>query len=122
MHIAHPSRPLLVGPKSLLSSSRRNAASLKSRFHWHRSETPWAQFRSFSMTAAEGLSSAEEEAKFGFRRAEMYGYVTPDDVPDLLDQHVSKGLVIERLWRGQMGGGRISYIKGEESGSSKVEA
>ncbi|WCJ21142.1 Sucrase/ferredoxin-like family protein [Euphorbia peplus] len=32
-----------------------------------------------------------------------YGYVTPDDVPEILDQHVSKGIVIKRLWRGQMG-------------------
>jgi (2Fe-2S) ferredoxin len=32
-----------------------------------------------------------------------YGYVTPNDVPDLLDQHIAKGEVIQRLWRGQMG-------------------
>ncbi|XP_050223966.1 altered inheritance of mitochondria protein 32 [Mercurialis annua] len=32
-----------------------------------------------------------------------YGYVTPDDVPEILDQHISKGEVIERLWRGKMG-------------------
>ncbi|RXH89354.1 hypothetical protein DVH24_031711, partial [Malus domestica] len=32
-----------------------------------------------------------------------YGYVTPDDVPELLDQHIGKGEIIERLWRGQMG-------------------
>ncbi|XP_071710617.1 altered inheritance of mitochondria protein 32-like [Rutidosis leptorrhynchoides] len=32
-----------------------------------------------------------------------YGYVTPDDVPELLDQHIKKGEVIERIWRGQMG-------------------
>ena len=28
-----------------------------------------------------------------------YGYVTPDDVPELLDQHIAKGEIIERLWR-----------------------
>ncbi|XP_042497149.1 altered inheritance of mitochondria protein 32-like [Macadamia integrifolia] len=28
-----------------------------------------------------------------------YGYVTPDDVPTLLEQHIGKGEVIERLWR-----------------------
>ncbi|KAL5793250.1 hypothetical protein ACOSP7_001844 [Xanthoceras sorbifolium] len=32
-----------------------------------------------------------------------YGYVTPSDVPALLDQHIAKGEIIERLWRGQMG-------------------
>lgn len=32
-----------------------------------------------------------------------YGYVTPNDVPELLDQHIAKGEVIKRLWRGQMG-------------------
>ncbi|XP_061343843.1 altered inheritance of mitochondria protein 32-like [Gastrolobium bilobum] len=32
-----------------------------------------------------------------------YGYVTPNDVPELLDQHISKGEVIQRIWRGQMG-------------------
>ena len=28
-----------------------------------------------------------------------YGYVTPDDVPELLDRHIGKGELIERLWR-----------------------
>ncbi|KDO55120.1 hypothetical protein CISIN_1g015770mg [Citrus sinensis] len=32
-----------------------------------------------------------------------YGYVTPDDVPAILDQHIAKGEIIERLWRGQLG-------------------
>ncbi|KAL4568309.1 hypothetical protein LXL04_023918 [Taraxacum kok-saghyz] len=32
-----------------------------------------------------------------------YGYVAPDDVPELLDNHIGKGQIIERLWRGQMG-------------------
>ncbi|KAM1217593.1 hypothetical protein PS1_045299 [Malus domestica] len=32
-----------------------------------------------------------------------YGYVTPYDVPELLDQHIGKGEIIERLWRGQIG-------------------
>ncbi|KAF5479673.1 hypothetical protein F2P56_000474 [Juglans regia] len=32
-----------------------------------------------------------------------YGYVTPDDVPALIDQHIEKGEIIEHLWRGQMG-------------------
>uniref|UniRef100_A0A3Q7FCH5 Reverse transcriptase zinc-binding domain-containing protein n=1 Tax=Solanum lycopersicum TaxID=4081 RepID=A0A3Q7FCH5_SOLLC len=32
-----------------------------------------------------------------------YGYVTPDDVPQLLEQHVAKGEIVDWLWRGQMG-------------------
>ncbi|GMH23916.1 hypothetical protein Nepgr_025759 [Nepenthes gracilis] len=35
---------------------------------------------------------------------DWYGYVTPNDVPDLLDMHIGKGEIIEKLWRGQMGG------------------
>ncbi|KAJ7535357.1 hypothetical protein O6H91_12G037500 [Diphasiastrum complanatum] len=31
-----------------------------------------------------------------------YGYVTPNDVADLLEQHIGKGEIVERLWRGQM--------------------
>ncbi|GAB4847882.1 hypothetical protein Ancab_026941 [Ancistrocladus abbreviatus] len=34
---------------------------------------------------------------------DWYGYVTPNDVPDLVDLHIDKGEIIERLWRGQMG-------------------
>ncbi|WJX64981.1 hypothetical protein P8452_49694 [Trifolium repens] len=32
-----------------------------------------------------------------------YGYVAPDDVPLLLQQHIMKGEIIDPLWRGQMG-------------------
>ncbi|KAL2652495.1 hypothetical protein R1flu_020623 [Riccia fluitans] len=32
-----------------------------------------------------------------------YGYVVPEDVAVLLDQHIGQGKIIERLWRGQMG-------------------
>ncbi|KAH9331460.1 hypothetical protein KI387_003568, partial [Taxus chinensis] len=32
-----------------------------------------------------------------------YGYVTPDDAPILLDQHIGKNEIVDRLWRGQMG-------------------
>ncbi|KFK33673.1 hypothetical protein AALP_AA5G044900 [Arabis alpina] len=31
-----------------------------------------------------------------------YGYVTPEDVPAMLDQHIAKGEIIEKLSRGQM--------------------
>ncbi|KAE8704291.1 WEB family protein [Hibiscus syriacus] len=32
-----------------------------------------------------------------------YGYVTPDDVPTLLEWHIGKGEITDSLWRGQMG-------------------
>jgi hypothetical protein len=32
-----------------------------------------------------------------------YGYVAPDDVAVLLDQHIEKGVVVDHLWRGQLG-------------------
>ncbi|KAB5521054.1 hypothetical protein DKX38_025373 [Salix brachista] len=63
-----------------------------------------------------------------------YGYVTPEDVPEILDQHIEKGLVIERIWRfvfwhntcivdlnflsrGQLG---LSFEKGEKVGKQKL--
>jgi hypothetical protein len=32
-----------------------------------------------------------------------YGYVTPNDVPMIIDQHLIGGQAIKSLWRGQMG-------------------
>ncbi|KAG0608892.1 hypothetical protein M758_8G140900 [Ceratodon purpureus] len=32
-----------------------------------------------------------------------YGYVTPEDVPEILEKHIGLGQVVDRLWRGQMG-------------------
>ncbi|XP_047341262.1 uncharacterized protein LOC124944957 [Impatiens glandulifera] len=32
-----------------------------------------------------------------------YGYVKPEDVPFLLEQHIGKGEIVDYLWRGQMG-------------------
>jgi len=46
------------------------------------------------------IFSADSEGKIA---GHWYGYVTPEDVPELLDQHVAKGVIIDRLWRGQMG-------------------
>ncbi|KAL3569066.1 hypothetical protein D5086_028956 [Populus alba] len=46
-----------------------------------------------------------------------YGYVTPEDVPEILDQHIEKGIVIERIWRGQMG---LSAEEGERIGEQKL--
>ncbi|XP_010528220.1 PREDICTED: altered inheritance of mitochondria protein 32-like [Tarenaya hassleriana] len=43
-----------------------------------------------------------------------YGYVTPDDVPELLDQHIAKGEIVQRIWRGQMGRPAGETAKGEE--------
>ncbi|KAI3848201.1 hypothetical protein MKW92_040674 [Papaver armeniacum] len=39
----------------------------------------------------------------GMVSGHWYGYVAPDDVPLLLEQHIGKGEIIDRLWRGQMG-------------------
>ncbi|KAM1239189.1 hypothetical protein ACFX13_045650 [Malus domestica] len=46
-----------------------------------------------------------------------YGYVTPDDVPELLDHHIGKGEIIERLWRGQIG---ASSEEAEKSNDQKL--
>ncbi|XVF57992.1 hypothetical protein PTKIN_Ptkin07bG0026700 [Pterospermum kingtungense] len=43
-----------------------------------------------------------------------YGYVTPDDIPAMLDQHIAKGEIIEHLWRGQMGASTEEGDKTEE--------
>ncbi|KAM3743938.1 hypothetical protein ACB098_06G014200 [Castanea mollissima] len=32
-----------------------------------------------------------------------YGYVSPEDVPVLLEQHILKGQIVDWLWRGEMG-------------------
>ncbi|KAJ8765089.1 hypothetical protein K2173_010572 [Erythroxylum novogranatense] len=32
-----------------------------------------------------------------------YGYVSPDDIPILVEQHIAKGEIVDCLWRGQMG-------------------
>ncbi|CAN4081737.1 unnamed protein product [Withania somnifera] len=46
------------------------------------------------------IFSTDKEGKIA---GHWYGYVTPNDVPILLDEHIREGKVIERLWRGQMG-------------------
>ncbi|XP_030450470.2 uncharacterized protein LOC115672703 [Syzygium oleosum] len=46
-----------------------------------------------------------------------YGYVTPDDVPEVLDEHIGQGKVIERLWRGQMG---ASAGEGQKADDQKL--
>ncbi|KAI3768797.1 hypothetical protein L2E82_19631 [Cichorium intybus] len=46
------------------------------------------------------IYSAVEDGKVS---GHWYGYVTPDDVAELLDQHIKKGEIIERIWRGEMG-------------------
>ncbi|PON47608.1 Thioredoxin-like fold containing protein [Trema orientale] len=47
----------------------------------------------------------------------LYGYVTPEDVPELLDQHVAKGEIIERLWRGQLG---VAAEDGEKANDQRL--
>ena len=39
----------------------------------------------------------------GVLRGEWFGYVTPEDVAAILDQHLTQGLDLPRLWRGRMG-------------------
>ncbi|KAK2975254.1 hypothetical protein RJ640_028006 [Escallonia rubra] len=46
------------------------------------------------------IFSADADGKIS---GHWYGYVAPTDVPELLDQHIGKGEIIKRLWRGQMG-------------------
>ncbi|KAI7758326.1 hypothetical protein M8C21_013687 [Ambrosia artemisiifolia] len=43
-----------------------------------------------------------------------YGYVMPDDVPVLFDQHIEKGEIVDRLWRGQMGLSEEDQMKAQE--------
>lgn len=43
-----------------------------------------------------------------------YGYVMPDDVSTLLEQHVEKGEIVDFLWRGQMGLSEEEQIKAQE--------
>ncbi|XP_078176486.1 altered inheritance of mitochondria protein 32-like [Carex rostrata] len=43
-----------------------------------------------------------------------YGYVSPGDVPVLLEQHVRGGKIVEKLWRGQMGLSREEQKKAQE--------
>ncbi|XP_075515152.1 altered inheritance of mitochondria protein 32-like [Primulina tabacum] len=47
------------------------------------------------------IFSADPEGKIV---GNWYGYVTPNDVAELLDRQIVKGEVIDRIWRGQMGG------------------
>lgn len=43
-----------------------------------------------------------------------YGYVMPDDVPTLLEQHIEKGEIVDSLWRGQMGLSEEDQMKAQE--------
>ncbi|GAA0160067.1 hypothetical protein LIER_16705 [Lithospermum erythrorhizon] len=57
------------------------------------------------------IFSAGAEGKIN---GHWYGYVTPDDVTELLDEHIGKGKIIQRIWRGQMGAGAKEPEKFEE--------
>ncbi|KAE9596409.1 hypothetical protein Lal_00048682 [Lupinus albus] len=43
-----------------------------------------------------------------------YGYVTPDDVPLLIQQHILTGEIVDSLWRGQMGLSEDEQMKDQE--------
>jgi (2Fe-2S) ferredoxin len=34
---------------------------------------------------------------------DWYGYVTPEDVPRIVDEHIIKGEILVDLWRGRLG-------------------
>lgn len=42
---------------------------------------------------------------------DWYGYVTPDDVPRLIDQHLLQGEIVSDLWRGRMGLGPEQQVE-----------
>ncbi|GFY83110.1 sucrase/ferredoxin-like family protein [Actinidia rufa] len=44
------------------------------------------------------IFSADQEGNIA---GHWYGYVTPDDVAELLEQHIGKGEIIQHLWRPQ---------------------
>lgn len=44
-------------------------------------------------------------------KGNWYGYVSPDDVPALLDQHIAAGEILPHLWRGQMGMSKEEHKK-----------
>uniref|UniRef100_A0A7N2M7Y8 Uncharacterized protein n=1 Tax=Quercus lobata TaxID=97700 RepID=A0A7N2M7Y8_QUELO len=44
----------------------------------------------------------------------MYRYVTPEDVPVLLEQHILKGEIVDWLWRGEMGFSEEEQKKSQE--------
>ncbi|KAL7232644.1 hypothetical protein ACSBR2_010624 [Camellia fascicularis] len=60
------------------------------------------------------IFSADAEGKIA---GHWYGYVTPNDVAELLDQHIGKGEIIDRLWRGQMG---ASVEQAEKADGQKI--
>ncbi|KAM3696110.1 hypothetical protein ACB094_06G014100 [Castanea mollissima] len=43
-----------------------------------------------------------------------YGYVSPEDVPVLLEQHILKGEIVDWLWRGEMGFSEEEQKKSQE--------
>lgn len=38
-----------------------------------------------------------------YPRGDWYGFVRPEDVPQLVEQHLVEGYVVRNLWRGRMG-------------------
>lgn len=56
------------------------------------------------------FGSSSKEAVTGH----WYGYVTPEDIQILLEQHIGKGEIVDRLWRGRMGLSEEEQIKSHE--------
>ncbi|KAL9670031.1 hypothetical protein QQ045_007582 [Rhodiola kirilowii] len=63
--------------------------------------------------------SSIREDPFGKVTGHWYGYVTPDDVPVLMDSHIRKGEIIEKLWRGQNQMGVTEGGKGDKKKHGK---
>ncbi|KAI3675764.1 hypothetical protein L1987_85357 [Smallanthus sonchifolius] len=49
-----------------------------------------------------------------------YGYVTPDDVPSLLEHHVETGEFVDGLWRGQMSVSEVHELMVIANGGNNV--
>ena len=62
------------------------------------------------------IFSADAEGKIA---GHWYGYAKPDDVAAFLDQHIAKGEIIERLWRGLMSAPVNEAEKVEEKADEK---
>uniref|UniRef100_A0A2P2K9T1 Uncharacterized protein MANES_15G069800 n=1 Tax=Rhizophora mucronata TaxID=61149 RepID=A0A2P2K9T1_RHIMU len=50
----------------------------------------------------------------GIVSGHWYGYVSPDGVPVLIEQHIVKGDIVDWLWRGQMGLSEEEQIASQE--------
>lgn len=62
----------------------------------------WASSSEGSAAPLHGAALGGDDVAGEEPRGDWYGRVAPDDVAELLEEHVLRGRVIERLWLGQM--------------------